>query len=155
MPQPPVAQPLQPTTSSSNSLVDISFFSPLTSSSLTTVTASLMGSGGRNQVTASSSCLQLILCNSFSQTQSCLLSIRVCVHRVQVESWSVWRRCVVFVTWREETWLTASSVMAGSTHTATSPSESPAPHLQYYCTAQYWLITTKWRWDFPQDFQFP
>ncbi|XP_060899721.1 autoimmune regulator [Labrus mixtus] len=46
--QPLIAQPQQTNTNSSTSMVDISFFSSLSSSSLTPITASMNGSGGRN-----------------------------------------------------------------------------------------------------------
>ncbi|TKS79835.1 Ras-related protein [Collichthys lucidus] len=44
-----IAQPQQTNASSSNSITDVSFFSPLSSSTLTGVTASMNGSSGRNQ----------------------------------------------------------------------------------------------------------
>ncbi|XP_027147549.1 autoimmune regulator [Larimichthys crocea] len=47
--QPLIAQPQQTNVSSSNSITDVSFFSPLSSSTLTGVTASMNGSSGRNQ----------------------------------------------------------------------------------------------------------
>ncbi|KAM6989309.1 autoimmune regulator [Tautogolabrus adspersus] len=46
--QPLIAQPQQTNTNSSTSMVDISFFSSLSSSSLTPITTSMTGSGGRN-----------------------------------------------------------------------------------------------------------
>lgn len=65
--------------------------------------------------------------------QSCLLkSIKNVWCSARVESWSVWGRCVVFVTSREETWLTVFSVWGVSTHTATSPSKTSRPH-SYCC----------------------
>lgn len=45
-----VAHPQQPSTSSSNSITDVSFYSSLSSSSLTSVTASVNGPSSRNQV---------------------------------------------------------------------------------------------------------
>ena len=64
--------------------------------------------------------------------QSCLLkSIKNVWCSARVESWSVWGRCVVFVTLREETWLTVFSVWGVSTHTASS-SKTSSPH-SYCC----------------------
>ncbi|XP_070830165.1 autoimmune regulator [Chaetodon trifascialis] len=47
--QPLIVQPQQTNTSSSNSIIDVSFFTPLSSSSVTSVTASMNGPSGRNQ----------------------------------------------------------------------------------------------------------